>query len=169
MGQIYQSEVDKLQDAQIRSILRKRGKKWIYLIVALLIAVSIVDVRWVKYNNEKDIVQSKFFGLDLQEIKKEVSSGKKILVKIGANWCLTCNYNDYWVLNLDFIKDELINNNVEVIDVDWSNYNEQILNLMKRFGRQGVPVYILFSQKFKEGIVLPEILNKYEFLSLIRM
>lgn len=169
MGKIYQSEVDKLQDAQIRNILRKRGKKWIYLIVALLIAVSIVDVRWVKYNNEKDIVQSKFFGLDLQEIKKEVSSGKKILVKIGANWCLTCNYNDYWVLNLDFIKDELINNNVEVIDVDWSNYNEQILNLMKRFGRQGVPVYILFSQKFKEGIVLPEILNKYEFLSLIRM
>ena len=98
-----------------------------------------------------------------------MSLGKKVLVKIGANWCLTCGYNDYWVLDLDFVKDELSNNNVKVIDVDWSSYNKQILNFMKRFGRQGIPVYILFSQKFKEGIVLPEILDKYEFLSLIRM
>lgn len=168
-GNIFHSEIDKLSDEQIRCILHKRTKKWIYLLTILLIAISIADVRWTKYNNDKNIIQSKFFGLDLQEIEKEVSLGKKVLVKIGANWCLTCGYNDYWVLDLDFVKDELSNNNVKVIDVDWSSYNKQILNFMKRFGRQGIPVYILFSQKFKEGIVLPEILDKYEFLSLIRM
>ena len=58
--------------------------------------------------------------------------------------------------------------NIKVINVDWTNYNEEILAFMERFGRQGIPFSILFTPNIPEGMVLPEIMTEREFSEILR-
>ncbi len=96
-----------------------------------------------------------------------IKSGSSALVRIGADWCLTCKFNDVIVFDGEQTQEFLEKNNVIMINIDWTNYDEDILNFMKQYGRQGLPFYILFSSKIPEGIVLPEILSDMEFTRMI--
>ena len=51
------------------------------------------------------------------------------------------------------MKDEFKNNNVVVIDVDWTEYQPQVLKFMQKFGRSGLPFYVLFSKRYPDGTV----------------
>ena len=54
-----------------------------------------------------------------------------------------------------------------MIDVDWTHYNPEVLNFMERYGRRGLPFYIVFSPRIPDGIVLPEIISDRDFRELI--
>ena len=138
-------------------------------ISTIMVVISLIDVRWQISKRNVATSQTTVWAMTMNTINEYVDDGYKVLVKIGADWCLTCKYNDKFILNSEFIQDSIKSNNVIVMDVDWANYNEQVLQFMQKFGRQGLPFYVLFSQKFKDGIVLPEILDKYEFNNLINM
>ena len=58
--------------------------------------------------------------------------------------------------------------NIKVINVDWTNYNEDILAFMERFGRKGIPFSILFTPNIPEGMVLPEIMTERELSEILR-
>ena len=83
--------------------------------------------------------------LDMAKIDDMVAQGHKVLVKIGADWCLACKYNDIFAFNIEHIQDALVNNGVNVIEIDWTNYQTGVLNFMQKFGRRGLPFYVLFS------------------------
>ena len=164
-----QMEIDKLAKGETKVILQKRCAKWKLLLRIVLVVISLIDVRWQISKRNVATSQTTVWAMTMNTINEYVDDGYKVLVKIGADWCLTCKYNDKFILNSEFIQDSIKSNNVIVMDVDWANYNEQVLQFMQKFGRQGLPFYVLFSQKFKDGIVLPEILDKYEFNNLINM
>lgn len=80
-------------------------------------------------------------------------------MEIGADWCLTCHYNDAFVLtpkNLAYWQDYY---HLDFIRVDWTNYNAETLNYMARYGRKGLPFYIIYTPLMREGMVLPEIFD----------
>lgn len=163
-----QKEIDKLEDGEFKRYMRKKHRIGNFVLTILLIIGSFVDVR-INYNKQtKQTIACKFSNLDIDKINEYVKSGRTVLVKIEANWCLTCKYNNIFVFDLDYIQETLENNNVIVINEYWNNYDKNTLNFMQRFGRNGLPFYVLFSPKFIDGLVLPEIPNKYEFLKLIR-
>ena len=89
------------------------------------------------------------------------------MVKVGADWCLTCKYNDFKTFDIEFLKNDFEKYNVFVMDVDWTNYQHQVLQFMQKFGRSGLPFYVLFSDKYPDGVVLPEIVNVQELQELI--
>lgn len=161
-------EIDKIADHNIKSLLNRRYNLWRLAITLIIIAISFADVRWNIYK-QKTTIQTPIWPINMDTINNYTDKGFKVFVKIGANWCLTCKYNETFVLNQDYIQENIKNNNVIVMDVDWTNYNEQVLHFMRKFGRQGLPFYVLFSPKFRDGIVLPEILDKHEFNALINM
>ena len=45
---------------------------------------------------------------------------------------------------------------------------EDTPEFMKKYGRSGVPFYVLFSPKLANGMVLPEILTEKDFLYLTK-
>jgi len=162
-------ETDKVKDEYIRNYLYKKYSMWKIGLTMLLIIASLVDVEWAAHKLRKATNQTPVMPLNLQTIAYHIDQGNKVLVKIGADWCLTCKYNENFVLDLEYIRDVLENNKVLVMEVDWTNYNEQVLHFMQKFGRQGLPFYILFSPRFRDGIVLPEILDATELEKLINM
>ena len=164
---ILQKKVDELSDGEDSILLKKQYRNWCLGLTFILIAISVFDAKVTEYKGHEQVFQSRV-SIDYDYIKSKITRGKKVLVKVGADWCLTCKYNDYMVLGWDYMQDELVNNNIEVINVDWTDYNEQVLYFMRKFGRQGIPFYVYFSKDFPEGIVLPEILEKHEMLNLMR-
>ena len=104
---------------------------------------------------------------DYRQIQDLLAQGKTVLVKVDARWCLTCQFNDFTVLNTDYIQDKMKRHNIVMITLDWTSYNPEILEFMKKYGRSGVPFYVLFSPKLANGMVLPEILTEKDFSAFL--
>ena len=133
----------------------------------MFVGLSFIDVGYAT-KQRKDYVKENFASnLDLNYINALVNNDNQVLVKVGADWCLTCKYNDFTTFDIDFIKNEFENNSVFVINIDWTKYQPQVLQFMQKFGRSGLPFYVLFSKKYPDGVVLPEIVDAYDIQSLI--
>ena len=104
----------------------------------------------------------------LPEIRQYLDQGKTVLVSVEADWCLTCKFNDVTVLDTAALKDTFRSFGVKVIEIDWTNYNAEVLAFMEEFGRKGLPFYIIFSPKIPNGMVLPEILNNQDLIEIIK-
>ncbi|MBR4596950.1 MAG: thioredoxin family protein [Opitutales bacterium] len=93
----------------------------------------------------------------VEELRKE---GKIVYADFTASWCLTCLANKKAVLNTEKIRNFFGENNVVVLTADWTSKDPEITKYLKKFGRSGVPLNIVFSPDFKKPpIVLPEILT----------
>ncbi len=106
-------------------------------------------------------------AIDKQLILEKLSQGHPVLLEIGADWCLTCRYNDFNTLNTQNIKRWQQLYQLEIIKVDWTDYNAQTLEFMAQYGRKGLPFYILYTPLLKDGIVLPEMFSNTEFEELL--
>ncbi len=162
-------EVDKLDRNDFKIILKRRFNIVFAIIVLILTSVSMFDAVWAADKRKTEVNQTKMTVLDTIKIDDMVAQGHKVLVKVGADWCLTCKYNDIFAFNIEHIQDALESNGVRVIEIDWTNYQAGVLNFMQKFGRRGLPFYVLFSSAYPDGIVLPEIIDVYELQTLIEL
>lgn len=123
--------------------------------------VAFVAFSYLHYTNKKAHAEyaekNRPEQIDFAEIKKNIDEGKIVVLEIGANWCLTCKLNEFTVLN--FLKKNTKDTNVVYLRIDWSRYNKDILDFMAKYGRRGLPFYVVFSKTMPDGIALPEILT----------
>ena len=66
------------------------------------------------------------------------------------------------------IKEYLRRHSVVTVDIDWTGYNPRVLEFMEKFGRKGLPFYVIFSPKVPDGLVLPEILTEKDLRDILR-
>lgn len=96
----------------------------------------------------------------LQTIETAVQSGKTVFVDFTAEWCFTCKVIEKTVLETDAIERKMEELGIVAVRADWTNRNDEITRLLKKFGRSGVPLYVVFpSGRLNEPIVLPEVLT----------
>lgn len=150
-----------------RAVIKLIGYIFAFLTLSLVV-LSIWDVRHTFYEQRRIESQNKESSIDYAEIAREVKNGRIVIVSVGADWCLTCSYNDQLVFNNIAVKDLIERYKIKMIEVDWTNYNPEILSFMERFGRKGVPFYILFSPNIPEGMVLPEIMTEKDLREIIK-
>ena len=160
-------EINKIKNKDEALLVYKRIRMVFYLIILIFVGLSFADVGYATKHRKEFVKESYASNLDLDYIKGLLNNGNQVLVKVGADWCLTCKYNDFTTFDIEYLKTEFNNNNVFVINVDWTEYQPQILRFMQKFGRSGLPFYVLFSSRYPDGVVLPEIVNAYDLQSLI--
>ena len=132
-----------------------------------LFVVSLWDVKTDFDAKTQEITQVKKSFIDMDDIKQKIGEGKTVIVSVDAKWCLTCRFNDLTVLNMPLLVQKMAAKNIELIRVDWTSYNPDIIRFMAKYGRSGVPFYVLFSRRVPEGMVLPEILTEKDFRSFL--
>jgi thiol:disulfide interchange protein len=87
------------------------------------------------------------------------SEGKPVLIDFTAKWCLICQAN-HLVLSSDSVKEQLDNSGVVKLRADWTKSDPIITQELSKFGRNSVPLYVLYGPNEKqEPLILPQVLT----------
>jgi len=95
-----------------------------------------------------------------ERLQSELDQNHSVFVDFTAAWCLTCKFNEKSVLESAAVREAFQRHGVIKIKADWTNGDPAITKLLQRFGRPGVPLYVLYRGKSEEPFVFPELLTK---------
>jgi thiol:disulfide interchange protein DsbD len=95
-----------------------------------------------------------------ERLQSELDQNHSVFIDFTAAWCLTCKFNEKSVLESAAVREAFQRRGVTKIKADWTNGDPAITKLLQRFGRPGVPLYVLFRGKSEEPFVFPELLTK---------
>lgn len=86
------------------------------------------------------------------------NDGKSVFVDFTATWCITCQVNKRVALNDEAVVAQMKTRNVVRMKADWTRKDPAITAALAAFGRNGVPLYVLYPPR-GEPVILPELLT----------
>jgi thiol:disulfide interchange protein DsbD len=96
--------------------------------------------------------------------------GIPVLIDFTARWCLICQTN-HMVLSSAEVQKKLKELGVVTMKADWTRNDPEITQVLRQFGRSGVPLYLLYgTDSEKSPEILPQLLtpdNVLEYLKKI--
>ncbi|MGH0032158.1 MAG: protein-disulfide reductase DsbD family protein, partial [Myxococcota bacterium] len=97
---------------------------------------------------------------DPAAVQGALDGGKPVFVYFTADWCLTCKVNERLVLRDERVVRALDRVGVAAFEADWTRRDETIRAELARFGRAGVPMYLVYDPRAPERPeILPELLT----------
>jgi len=89
------------------------------------------------------------------------AEGRPVFVDFTAAWCVTCKVNETLVLDNDKTKQLFLDTDTAFLVADWTNKNDEIAQELERYGRAGVPLYLVFpsGDNSVKAEVLPQVLT----------
>ena len=108
-------------------------------------------------NNSSYIDWQKY---DKQKVDSLLINGKPVFIDFTAAWCLSCQVNERVALNNKEVADKFKELGITTFKGDWTNKDEEITKALASYGRNSVPLYILYDGENAEPKKLPEILTK---------
>ncbi|GJQ62830.1 MAG: thiol:disulfide interchange protein [Melioribacteraceae bacterium] len=101
---------------------------------------------WENYSNEK--------------VQQYLSEGIPVFIDFTATWCLTCQVNKKVALHNDEVESAFKDAGIKTIIADWTKRDDEITDALASFGRNSVPLYVLYSgKKGEKPVILPEVLT----------
>jgi thiol:disulfide interchange protein DsbD len=95
------------------------------------------------------------------------TAGKPVFVNLTASWCVTCLINERAALDTDEVRQAFAERGVIPLKGDWTSQNPEITRLLQQFGRSGVPLYLFYTGRGGEPVMLPQILTASSVLDAI--
>lgn len=88
------------------------------------------------------------------------AEGKPVFVNYTAAWCVSCQVNDRVVISTAPVVEAMRKNGVTYLKADWTKRDPVIAAELARFGRAGVPLYLVYGANGGEPVILPAILTQ---------
>lgn len=95
------------------------------------------------------------------------AAGQPVFVNFTAAWCITCDVNERLALSSSAMRDLFEGGGIAYLKGDWTNRNPEVTRMLERFGRSGVPLYLLYAPDGSTE-VLPQILTEDIVASALR-
>ena len=93
-------------------------------------------------------------------VDEALTQGRPVFVDFTAAWCLSCKVNEALALGTDAVKQAFAQKDVALFRADWTHADPEISETLRKFNRDGVPLYLVYSPKDKGAPqVLPEVLT----------
>ena len=87
------------------------------------------------------------------------AAGNPVLVNYTAAWCVTCQVNEKVAFGTAPVVAAFAKTHTIYLKADWTRRDPVIAADLARFGRAGVPLYLVYDAKGGEPAVLPQILT----------
>ena len=143
------------------------------------------EVSWVKWLLRLPFILLLIFSLwliptsysDLEEPQDQLTYTPQLLndlreekalifLNFTADWCITCKVNEAVALKTSKVRKILSDKDITYIEADWTRKDPVISSALERYGRTGLPLYLLFPSQ-GEPLILPEILTEDILLSYL--
>ncbi|MFI5315285.1 MAG: protein-disulfide reductase DsbD family protein [Myxococcota bacterium] len=112
---------------------------------------------------------SEWRRFDPDAIAAELRAGRPVFVDFTAAWCLTCAVNERTVIASERVQGELARRSFALFRADWTLRDEAIRKELARFGRAGVPLYVVYDPESPAAPrVLSELLTVESLLDALR-
>jgi len=104
-----------------------------------------------------------------QAVQAARRSGRPVFVDFSAAWCVTCLVNEHVALDDTSVMAQIKKDRVATFRADWTDRSSTIAAELNRYGRSGVPLYVLYPPRpGGKAIVLPQILTPRTVLAALR-
>ncbi len=88
------------------------------------------------------------------------ADNQPVFINLTADWCITCLVNERIALSSNKVKQLMADRGINYLKGDWTNSDPQITELLERFNRSGVPLYLLYPRGPGGAEILPQILTE---------
>jgi thiol:disulfide interchange protein DsbD len=144
--------------------LAKPRTRWLALLLAM---ASILGGAWYflgeKFDRSGSPDPDSIAWVEFSEarLQSDLAAGRHVFVDFTADWCITCKFNERTAIDTPAVRALLLEKKVVPVKADWTNSNPEITAALQRFGRVGVPFYILYpAGDATRPVVLPELLTE---------
>jgi thiol:disulfide interchange protein DsbD len=143
---------------------RQRALAWPVVVIVLVLGwLGFLKNNLDAAPTKNDAVQSggiAWLPFTPERLIQAVQSGRPVFIDFTADWCLNCKYNEKFVLETEPVRRAFREKKVVALKADWTNADPVITDMLKKFNRAGVPVYVIYLPGSAEPVVLPEILTQ---------
>jgi suppressor for copper-sensitivity B len=146
--------------------------KFISIKLILCLAIVIAAFLLPKLNSHNDLLREQEINLvwkrfDQQQLAEYIAKDKVILVDVTADWCITCKYNKFMVLDNEYMLSYYLKNNIITMRADYTAASKEISNYLASYNQRGIPFDVVYSKKYPHGIILPPLLKTSDVLGAI--
>lgn len=131
------------------------------LIVGLAVAAWAIALflPWNALNKPTEVSRWQVYSPEL--LAQLRSEGQPVFVNLTADWCLTCLANERLSLGTEEVQAAFDTYKVATLKGDWTNSDPQITELLREYGRSGVPLYLWFPADSRgKAKILPQLLTR---------
>ncbi len=139
--------------------------KWFERLFAISAGVFALWILTTPLDSKPNAATTAF---DPQAIEQYRDEGKTVFVNVTADWCVSCLVNENTVLGQNPVAEALHSENVVYVKGDWTNSDPEITRYLASFGRNGVPLYVIYRQG-ESPVVLPQILTSNTVLEALNL
>ncbi|MBQ7633315.1 MAG: thioredoxin family protein [Alphaproteobacteria bacterium] len=83
---------------------------------------------------------------DADKIAELNAKGRNIFVDFTADWCLTCQFNERFILKSQKFKEFVQENDVALFVADLTEHQEDLGTALSSYGRDAIPLYVYYHQ-----------------------
>lgn len=94
-----------------------------------------------------------------ERLESFLAGNRIVFVNLTADWCITCKVNELIAINDARVVATFNEKDVVHLKGDWTNGDETISRVLERFGRSGVPLYLLYQPGRAKPRILPQLLT----------
>jgi thiol:disulfide interchange protein len=133
--------------------------------LAMLFMLVVAGSSYAFLTRPEQVAWQKF---DSANLEKALSSGRPVFVDFTADWCLTCKSNERFAIDTPAVRAAFARRNVLPLRADWTHGDPAITEILKKHGRVGVPMYLVYpGGTDKDPVVLPELITSESVLKAL--
>jgi len=135
--------------------------RWSYRVAAAAVAGALIVGRWLVPAGGANgaLLWEPYSAARLGEL---LDQGRPVFVDFTAAWCVTCQVNERLALDTSAVIDKMRDVGVVPVRADWTRPNPDITRALQQFGRNGVPLYVLYSgRRDDQPHILPQVLTSH--------
>ncbi|HEX8296193.1 MAG TPA: protein-disulfide reductase DsbD domain-containing protein [Chthoniobacteraceae bacterium] len=88
------------------------------------------------------------------QVAAAIARGETVFIDFTADWCANCKLYEKVVLETEPIGQAFREKKVVAFKADWTTGDEEVTRALKRFGRVGVPLYVLHRPGETQPVIL---------------
>ena len=129
------------------------------LVGATIYAINETKAAYLNFESGSSVsANGQWSPWSAERVEAELAQGKPVFIDFTASWCLICQVNKKVATRSEATEALFEEYGVVALEADWTRYDPAITTELERFGRSGVPLYVLYAPD-GEVTVLPQSLT----------